>query len=161
MIELIYAAAPVAPTSQTPVLLYVFGAILAGGGMTMFAQLVRHWRRGQVEDTELISRITKDTISGAKDILAEYRLEVEVVKRQVEAYRVQLNELMTKLAEANLRIQNLEEALKEAHHDRDRLVDELSKAVDQRQELIGEIHRLRANIDRLIGGETETKEGTG
>lgn len=159
ILNLIAASAPPQQVPQSSVLLYILGAAVAGGGFTALLGLIRYWRRGQVEDTELVSRITKDTVAGAKDILAEYRLEVEIVKRQVEAYRDQLNNLTMALAEANVKISNLERQLSTAQTEHTGLQRDLQEAMKERKRLMHEIGRLHVEIKRLLGDDVEEDKG--
>lgn len=102
-----------------PALVYLFGGALAGGLVPLAAGAWAAQRRkvkGTLgPDEETLARIASLTVDGAKDMLAEYRIELEVAKRQILAYRdeiTQLNRLsglaQQEIAELRARIVQLE-----------------------------------------------------
>jgi len=137
---------------NVPTIVYLLAAALGGGLLGAIGTAYRRFRIGPIEDQQLVTQITADTLRGAKDILAEYRTEVEVVKRQLEDYRKQLLELTRTLAAANERIRRLESDLRDASGESTRLRAELSSAVNRRTEMLQEIEWLRERIARLEGG---------
>lgn len=143
------------PTQPTSSLLYILGAFCAGGALTIVYNIIQRFRRGQIEDTELINRITQQTVQGADDILQQYRVEVEVVRRQVEDYRNQLHKLTQELAQATLRIAHLETELSTAHANQERLRQQLADAVTNREGLEAEVKELRLRIAKFEKAVTE------
>lgn len=148
LFTLVLAAAPVAQPSTS--FLYILGALFAGGVVTTLYQAYLRWRRGPLEDQELVSRITATTNSDMKGILNEYRMEVEVVKRQVEDYRKQLHDLTKELANATLRISQLEIRLENSEEDKGRLQRDLAEAQRERVRLEMELERLRQEIKAKV-----------
>lgn len=130
-------------------LLTALSIIAAGGGGSLAYQVYNRIKRGKSEDEELISRISSQVVEGAHSLLEEYRIELEVAKRQITLYLDQVTELNRLLGQANERISRLERDLVEREGDRADLRQQLRDAVRRRDELHNEIESLRTRILEL------------
>lgn len=159
---MLFAIAQAAATASSPpqysTFIYILGALVAGGALNVAVTAYRRWSRGPIEDKEIIGNIVKGEVAGMKDLLAEYRVEVEITKRQLEEYREQLSEITRELARAQVRIGRLEDELREAGSRRAEIEAELLRVkaerdglVDQRQRLERESASLRTRVDALEG----------
>lgn len=133
--------------------IYLIAAVAAGGLAQVVYQIVRNWRRKPIDDQQIIGKQIKDDLGNLKDLLAEYRLEVEVNKRQLEDYRRQLTEITLELAKAQARIGLLEDQLRTARSEHESVQHELEAMQRRRDELQGERDRLKqeaANLGQRI-----------
>lgn len=144
------------PTQDVSTWVLIVIAALGGGVLPILVSAYRRWKRGPLEDEEMVGRIVKGELGNMKDLLGEYRVEVELTKRQLEDYRSQLNEMTRELARAQVRIQHLEDELRTAREGRDELQRELAQLIAERDELrterarlAGEAEKLRERLDRL------------
>lgn len=143
MIELLASAGPPA------VLLDVLAVLGTGGLLSVAWQVYLRWKRGGAEDDELVSRISAQVAEGSAKLLEEYRIEVEVAKRQVTLYLEQVTELNRLLGQANERIRRLEQSLDKREEDRSDLKRQLKEAIKRREDLIAEMRRLRERVEQL------------
>lgn len=129
-----------------PTLIYVLGAILAGGVLPLIYQAAQRWRRGPLEDSTLIAHTVNEQLGGMKELLDQYRVEIEVSKRQLEDYRKQLVEITQDLARAQVRIGHLE--------------DELERSRARREEIERELVQLRAQYEHTNSERRSLEELT-
>lgn len=130
-------------------LVYLLAAVFAGGLVQVIYQAVRNRRRDPVEDSEIARKAVKDELGGLKDLLAEYRIEVEVNKRQLEDYRNQLNQITLDLSRAQVRIGLLEDQLRDAKSESTAVQRELEGTKRRRDELQVERDRLSRETAEL------------
>lgn len=130
-------------------LLYALSILGTSGFVAVLWQMYLRWRRGPKEDDELVSRISSQVASGAHELLEEYRIELEVSKRQINLYLEQVTELNRLLGQANERIARLERALDERQNDRRDLTRQLKEAIRRREDLIQEMRLLRGRVEEL------------
>lgn len=137
----------------TPTTIYILGAAFAGGLLPLLYQAAQNWRKGPLTDSQLISRTVSDQLGGMKTLLENYRIELEVAKRQLEDYRTQLGTVTRELATAQVRISQLERTLDSAKDRRDEMEHELEQLRRQQGDLITERRELetitRNLADRL------------
>lgn len=143
MIELAQATGP--PTT----LLYVLSIIGTSGLVAVLWQMYLRWKRGGEEDDELVSRISAQVAQGSAKLLEEYRLELEVSKRQIKLYLDQVTELNRLLGSANERIDRLEKELKLRGSEHRELNRQLRDAVKRRDSLLKELDLLRGRVSEL------------
>lgn len=141
--------ATIATPQASSVVAYVIAAALMGGAIPAVVGAYRRWKRGPLEDQAIVGRMVRDEMSGMKDLLNEYRVEVEVTKRQLEEYRTQLGLITHELAKAQVRIGDLQEELKDAKRDRDEVKRELNTLLTERDGLVSERDRLAEEATRL------------
>lgn len=134
-----------------PIIVYVLGALLAGGGLTLAYTVLQNWRRGPMTDASLISDTITNQLGGMKQLLDEYRVELEVAKRQLEDYRAQLYEVTRELAKAQVQISQLERSLDSARDRRDDMEHEL----DELRRHYEELTRERIKLEGLTRGLSE------
>lgn len=150
----------VVSNSYTP-LVYIVAALLTGTLIPLLYQIARNWRRKPLEDQEIIEKTVRNELGNLKDLLAEYRLEVEVNKRQLEDYRKQLGEVTFELSRAQVRITYLEDALRTAKTDHETVKRELEEAKARREALQEERDRLNVEAEELRGRIKELEDKTG
>lgn len=131
-----------AAATYTPII-YIVGTLLAGGLLQLVYSIARNYRRGPIDDTSIVSQTVRDDVEGLRGLLAEYRLETEVNKRQLENYAKDVRDMTRELAQAQLRISNLEKQLREGDGRRETVERELSEIKHDRD-------RLAVERDRLI-----------
>lgn len=131
-----------AAATYTPII-YIVGTLLAGGLLQLVYSIARNYRRGPIDDTSIVSQTVRDDVEGLRGLLAEYRLETEVNKRQLENYAKDVRDMTRELAQAQLRISNLEKQLREGDGRREIVERELSEIRHDRD-------RLAVERDRLI-----------
>lgn len=147
IIHAVVQSAPSPPQYTT--LIYIVGALVTGGALQVGVTAYRRWTRGPIEDKQIIGQIVQGEMSGMKDLLAEYRIEVEVTKRQLEEYREQLGEVTRELARAQVRITRLEDELKDAKGNRAALQAELVAVTAERDGLITQRDALEGQAGEL------------
>lgn len=133
-------------SGSPPAIVYILGAILAGGLLPLIYQALQRWRAGPLQDSALISHTIAEQLGGMKELLDEYRVEIEVAKRQLEDYRTQLGDITKELAKAQVRIGQLE--------------DQLDRARDERSTIERDLERLRAQYEQLRAERHELEEVT-
>lgn len=147
----------------TPVIVYLLGGALAGGLVPTASAAYKAWRRGKKpglnEDDEMVARITALTLEGSKGMLEEYRIELEIAKRQLATDRDQLERLNRSLGESEARITRLEADLAAAKKEADTLRIRLNDAVAVRARLRTEVEGLRKRIVQLEGIPGATPDG--
>lgn len=163
MIAALYALASGGGTSVTP-LLYVIGALLAGGLLNLGWQVYRRWRSGGLDDRKTIEETIEKEIGGLRSLVTEYRTEAEVTKRLLDEYRQQLTDVTKDLARAQVRIGYLEDELRSAQGQRTEVEKELHALKveresdrDRREELLREGNRLRERVAQLEAMATVTE----
>lgn len=149
-----------AVNTYTP-LVYIIGAMFAGGLIPLAYNMLRNWRRAPIEDSQIIASNVRNDVSGLKDLLAEYRIEVELNKRQLEDYRGQLGQITIELAKAQARISLLEQQLSTARNERDQILGELDGMRARRDELAAERERLKEEAAALQGRIKALEDQTG
>lgn len=143
MIDFAQATGP--PTT----LLYVLSIIGTSGLVAVLWQMYLRWRRGGDEDDELVSRISNQVAQGSAKLLEEYRLELEVSKRQIKLYLDQVTELNRLLGSANERIDRLEKELKVRGSEHRELNRQLRDATKRRDSYLRELEALRGRVSEL------------
>lgn len=129
--------------------LYIVSLLGTAGLFGVLWQMYLRWRRGGTEDEELVSRISSQVAAGSAKLLEEYRIEIEVSKRQIGLYLDQVTELNRLLGSANERIERLEGALNERQNERSELRRQLKDAIRRREDIIQEMRTLRDRVTEL------------
>lgn len=142
-------------------IVYLLAAVFAGGLIPLLYRAWRDRKRGPIEDSQIIAGTVRDELGGLKDLLAEYRLEVELNKRQLEDYRNQLGMLTIELAKAQARISVLETQLHDAQGERSAMQRDLEAARQRRIELEAERERVRQDGEQLRRRIKELEDAAG
>jgi chromosome segregation ATPase len=136
--------------ATTGVIIPILIALLGGGLLGTLYQIYAGHRRGPTEMQDIVTKISNQVMGGAKDLLDEYRIQLEASHRQVDAYLGQLTSLNRLLGESNARIARLEIELQTSVKERDTIRQELIEVRRHRDELAKEIEVLRRRLNELI-----------
>src|ERR1043166_9267550 len=102
------------PSDQTNNFVVVLVAVLGGGLISSAVAAWRYKKQGQQERDTLIGEAAEAAVTASKEMLAEYRQELQEAK-------IAITNLNKQLQESNERIARLEQELKKSNKDRDRL----------------------------------------
>lgn len=137
------AAAEPEATGVSAVIYGLVLALVAALGGSAFQFYKYRSERSESKDT-LISQATSEAVAAAKEMLAEYRLELNRAREE-------MRELRAKLEDAKERIAALESQLDRAKEDRDHLLRELEAAIERRAEMETKFEYVQARITELEG----------
>lgn len=151
---------PFAAATYEPIV-YIVGTLLTGGVLQVVYTIVRNYKRGPIDDDSIIAQTVRDDVEGLRGLLAEYRLETEVNKRQLETYQKDLREMTRELAQAQVRIGNLEKQLREGGERREAIERELTDIRRERDRLEAERDRLAAEAQKLQDRIEKLEQATG
>lgn len=142
------------PVSSSGIFVYLLGAALTAALGTSGFQFYKYRKQAGREDDSLIAAATGEAVAAAKEMLVEYRVELNRAREDLLALQV-------KLDNANERIVRLENDLKYARGDRERLQDELTDAIERRAVMQAELEVMRgrmAELERVVRGSLERED---
>lgn len=145
-------AQPPAPTSG--VFVYLLSLALTAALGTSGFQFYKYRKQAGREDDSLIAAATGEAVAAAKEMLVEYRAELNRAREDLLALQV-------KLDNANERIARLENDLKYARDDRERLQRELTGAIERRAVMQAELEVMRTRmgeLERAVRGTLERED---
>ncbi len=151
---LLAEAAPNLPDTGTGAIVYGLAAALLAAVSTSGLQWYKYRKQAKREDDSLIATATGEAVAAAKEMLAEYRLELGRAREEMV-------ELRGKLDRANERIAKLEGQLESAQEQRSALQEELAEAYERRgadSERYAEMQRRIRELEEVVRGVSD-REG--
>ncbi len=146
------AEAPVSPpVTGTAAIVYALAVALVGAIGTSAFQFYKYRKQAKREDDSLIAAATGEAVAAAKEMLSEYRLELQRAREE-------MTELRRKLEQANDRIAKLEGQLESAKEQRSALQEELVEAYERRgadSERYDEMRRRIRELEETVGGVSD------
>lgn len=141
-------------TSTSGALVYVLGLLLTGALGTSGFQFYKYRKQAQREDDSLIAQATGEAVTAAKEMLAEYRADLQRAKED-------LKEISGELKKANEEIIRLQADLRHSTEDRERLGRELTSAIEKRAAMQQQFNDLREQMEelrRVVRGSIERED---
>jgi chromosome segregation ATPase len=141
--------AETAPSPGPSPLLYIFGALAAGGLLDLLWRMYQRSKYGAREDALQIAKEARDQVHSSGELFTRYKVELEDAQRQLNEYLSQLVGVNKELGKAMARITRLEQDLTVAQSDNRQLKLELTEALAKRDALTQQIEELLERIRSL------------
>lgn len=127
----------------------LLGGSAFGAVVTVLWQAWQRHRTGQLDDAQQIRSATKDAVDSSNILYAQYKVELEDARRQLNEYLTQLISVNRELGQTMGRITKLEQDLTAARGEVVTLREELARAYEQRDHLRVEVRQLQQRIQAL------------
>lgn len=132
---------PSASNSSSSLLYALVGGI-ATGACVLILGIIKEARRGKQDTSKVIAEATQSAVTASKEMIVEYRVELENVRKDLSDTR---NELIT----SRKRIYDLEQSLKIAKSGRNFIEQELFKVKNQLKNSEDKLETLKRRIAEL------------